>query len=53
MDLVCGNGQINIRSNGSSSIVHVEKAYLKQFDGATVKFVEGPEGDKLVISIRE
>lgn len=29
----------------------IEKAYMKQFDGATVKFVSSVDGNKLVIDI--
>ncbi|MCK5397153.1 MAG: hypothetical protein KAJ33_02755 [Thermoplasmata archaeon] len=34
-------------------MIAMEKVYLKQFDGATVKFLSGQEGDRLVISAKE
>ena len=34
-------------------MAEMEKAYLKQFDGAMVSFRSGPEGDSLVITIAE
>ena len=35
------------------NMIEMEKAYLKQFDGAIVKYVSNEEGDKLVISMSE
>ena len=51
MDLTCEDGWIIIHGEETGRVKAIEKAYLKQFDGSTVKFVSNDEGDKLVISM--
>ena len=51
MLILCVDGRIVIRAGDIGNAQAVEKAYMKQFDGATIKFVSSVDGDKLVIDI--
>lgn len=53
MDLSCGDDRIIIRAEETGRVKAIEKAYMKQFDGATVKFVSNEESSKLVIDLSQ
>ena len=53
MDTFYEDDVITLHIDSNSNRAAFERAYLRQFDGATVKFVTSPEGDKLVIKKHE